>query len=88
MAAGTNGMAIAKDPKEKWVDTVNKAQAAAKVEKRNDSADPKSPASEAASEHKDAQDLDKASLISAVTWDVFSPPPSNSFKVCQREYLE
>jgi hypothetical protein len=68
---------------DKWADNVSKAQAAAKAEKATGgSATPTSPASKGGSPpQKNVEKLTKVALISATTWDVFAPPPSNSFKV-------
>lgn len=55
----------------KWQDTVASVQATNKAEK------PKG-ASNAA---QAAEKLNKTVVLTATTWDTFSPPPSNSFKV-------
>lgn len=56
---------------EKWLETVAKAQAAAKREKPNGSNE----------DAKKPEKLSRIELLSGSTWDTFAPPPSNSFKV-------
>eukprot|EP00934_Nitzschia_sp_Nitz4_P004679 Nitzschia sp. Nitz4//scaffold48_size128905//13659//18448//NITZ4_003579-RA/size128905-augustus-gene-0.100-mRNA-1//-1//CDS//3329552919//4669//frame0 len=59
---------------QKWHETVDAATAMAKAEK------PKGGPSAKAPSRKTFDTLNKTALVSAVTWDIFSPPPNNSFK--------